>query len=103
MRIFIYEESAALARVRGCSESCRAFHVNLYGKFSPNRRGCGMGGSVDDLRQRAAEEIAERQRLDRVVDLEPDADAQPDPLAALRSEDDDDQPRWRRPAREGER
>jgi capsid protein len=54
-----------------------------------------MGGSVDDLRQRAAEEIAEREKLERVVDVAPDADARPDPLAALRSEPDEDQPAWR--------
>ena len=32
-----------------------------------------MGGSVDDLRQRAAEEIAEREKLERVGDVAPDA------------------------------
>jgi capsid protein len=54
-----------------------------------------MGASIDDIRQRAAEELAERQKLERVVDIEPDADVPPDPLAALRREGDDDQPRWR--------
>jgi hypothetical protein len=53
-----------------------------------------MGGNVDDIRQRAAEEIAEREKLERAVDVPPD-DGPPDPLAALRSEPDDDQPRWR--------
>jgi hypothetical protein len=48
---------------------------------------------VDDLRQQAAEELAERQSLERVVDI--DADARPDPLAALRELPDDDQPIWR--------
>jgi hypothetical protein len=42
-----------------------------------------MSGQIDDLLQVAAEEVAEREQLDRVVAL-PDADAVPDPLAELR-------------------
>jgi hypothetical protein len=54
-----------------------------------------MSVDIDDARQIAAEELAERQRLDRVVDIEPDVGAPPDPLAVLHSEPDEDQPAWR--------
>jgi hypothetical protein len=54
-----------------------------------------VGGQIDDIRQQAAEEVAEREQLDRVVDIEPDRDGPPDPLAVLHSEPDEDQPAWR--------
>ena len=56
-----------------------------------------MGASIDDIRQQAAEELAERQQLERVVDIDADRDGVVDPLAELRELPDDQQPQWTQP------
>lgn len=63
------------------------------------------GESLEELRQRWAEEAAQRAELDAVVDIEDlhqEEDAGEEPpvdreaaLAALRALPDDDQPSWR--------